>query len=123
MFFLLHIVFTYTNRVIKNEATLRNRFLPLGQFLNVVKFDIVHQWSIARIPDAVNNKAWSFEPEIGLADYTSAYQWILKRKDLLLVENKYFVPAGVETLISESEVKAFWKWRIFDSFVTKENIM
>ena len=47
--------------------------------------------------------------KVGLADYTSAYQWILKRKYLLLVENKYFVPAGVETGISKSEVKAFWK--------------
>ena len=49
------------------------------------------------------------------------------RKDLLLVENKYFVPACVKTCISEIEVKAFLKthfrctWRNFDSFITKKN--
>ena len=79
------------------------------QLLRVLEFDIVLQWSIARNPDAVNNKAWSFEQQVDLADYTSVFQWILKRKDLLLVDNKYFVPTCVETCISEKKLGLFGK--------------
>ena len=49
---------------------------------------------MARNPDDVNKKYWSFEPEPEdvLADYTSTYQWNPKKKDLLLMRNKYFIP-------------------------------
>ena len=50
-----------------------------------------------------------------------------------MYDNKYFVPAGEERNLSESEVKAFWKthtrtentctWRNFDSFVITESKM
>ena len=69
-----------TNKVIKDEGTLRDR-LPLPQFFNVVEHDIVVPWSKARDPAAVNSKAWKSVPDIELKDWTAAYQWILERKE------------------------------------------
>ena len=75
--------------------------LALGKFLHVVEFDIVCQLSITIDPDAINKKDFSSEPELSLEDFTSAYTRILKRKDSLLVENKYFVYDGEERNLSE----------------------
>ena len=55
---------------------------------------ILHKWSIEKDPTQVNNKAWSFEPNVKLKDYTSAYQWYSKRKQIFFQNEYYFVPAG-----------------------------
>ena len=55
---------------------------------------IFHKWSIEKDPAQVNNKAWSFEPNVKLKDYTSAYQWYSKRKQIFFQNEYYFVSAG-----------------------------
>jgi hypothetical protein len=50
--------------------------------------------SIEKDPNQANNKAWSFEPNVTLKNYTSAYQWYSKRKQIFFQNEYYFVPAG-----------------------------
>ena len=61
-----------TNRVVKDESTLRNR-LPLGQFLHVVEHDIIVPWSKARDPTKVNNKTWKSVPDFEFLEFSTAY--------------------------------------------------
>ena len=106
----------------KFEETLRGT-LPLGNY----HLPILHKWSIEKDPTQVNNKAWSFEPNVKLKDYTSAYQWYSKRKQIFFQNEYYFVPAGQKNTLTEREVNTFWKkhtkckWASFDNFVTDES--
>ena len=65
--------------------------------------------SIERNSTTKNNKAWHWEPKVSLKEFTSAYQWIGKRKQTLNYDGIYFAPAGDKIRLLESEVKPFWK--------------
>ena len=93
------------NRVVKDEETLRDR-LPLGQFLDLVKSKIVHNWSVARNEELPNIKAWSFEPKVSLKDYTGAFKWKMKKKSIICKNGLYLVGVG-ENVINERDVSEF----------------
>ena len=118
-----------TNRVIKDLSTFRER-LPLKEFLLLIKDRLVRDWSVNRDPESVNNKAWSNEPLIELSDWTSAHQWLTKKKDVIPLTvgltKLYFIPAGEKTQLCKAQVKRHielrtgCKWTTFEEFVKEE---
>ncbi|CAF1495082.1 unnamed protein product, partial [Didymodactylos carnosus] len=60
-----------TNRVIKDEDTIRGR-LVLSRF-TVVVFSIVMKWSKERNPIRVNSKKFEHQPSITLSHWTDGY--------------------------------------------------
>jgi hypothetical protein len=62
-----------TNRIIKDEATLRER-LALGLFFERT-FDILKYWSKLRDDSHLNFKQFAMEPTIDTKLFNDAYQW------------------------------------------------
>ncbi|RNA25215.1 hypothetical protein BpHYR1_049505, partial [Brachionus plicatilis] len=77
-----------TNRVIKDEDTLRDR-LVLSRF-TVVALSIVKKWSIERNPSKQNTT-------IKLSDWTNGYNWAKLNKQVIEKETDneiiYYLPA------------------------------
>lgn len=69
------------NLQVKKEYMFGNR-TPVGQFLEIVKQKIVHDWSTIRNPANINYKPNSHTPVYTLEDETKAYQWLLKNKSV-----------------------------------------
>ena len=98
-----------TNRVIKDEDTLRER-LVLSRF-TVVLFSIVNKWSKERDPTLINSKKFEHKPLITLSVWTDAYNWVQLNKDVMSICNgdttMYYLPAGEETRITDKEIKRY----------------
>lgn len=98
-----------TNRVIKDEDTIRER-LPLSRF-TIVVFEIVNKLSKERNPTRVNAKNFEHRPTITitLSYWTDGYNWVKLNKEVISVSKGdktiYYIPAGEETTITEKERK------------------
>jgi hypothetical protein len=74
-----------TNRVIKDEDTIRER-LVLSRF-TVVVFSIVNKWSTERSPAHVNSKKFEHHPSITLSYWTDGCNWAKLNKEVIAVPN------------------------------------
>jgi hypothetical protein len=112
-----------TNRVIKDEDTLRER-LVLSKF-TVILFSIVKKWSKERNPALINSKKFEHTPIITLSYWTDAYNWVKLNKEVIHVSNVdttiYYLPAGAEITITDKEVKRYETCR-FNSFDTYKSV-
>ncbi|CAF4368506.1 unnamed protein product [Rotaria sp. Silwood2] len=112
-----------TNRVIKDEDTLRER-LVLSRF-TVVLFSIVNKWSKERNPTLINSKKFEHQPLITLPIWTDAYNWVKLNKAVISICNgdttMYYLPAGEETRITDKEIKRYENCR-FNSFDTYKSV-
>lgn len=109
-----------TNRVIKDEDTIRERF-PSSRF-TVILFEVVGKWSKERNPTRLNAKKFEHEPTITLAYWTEGYNWVKLNKEVISIsksdETIYYIPAGEETTIIEKEVKRYenCRFNLFDTY-------
>jgi hypothetical protein len=112
-----------TNRVIKDEDTLRER-LVLSRF-TVVLFSIVNKWSKERNPTRINSKKIEQQPVIKLSHWTDAYNWVKLNKEVISISNgdttTYYLPAGEEITITDKEIKRYETCR-FNSFDTYKSV-
>ena len=96
-----------TNRVIKDEDTIRER-LVLSRF-TVIVFSIVQKWSTERNPARVNSKKFEHQPSITLSQWTDGYNWVKLNKEVISVSNGdktiYYMPADQEITITDKKVK------------------
>ena len=73
--------------------------------------------SIERDPTTKNNNAWQWGPKVSLKDFTSAYQWLGKRKQTLNCHGKYLALAGDKFVCWRVKLKLFGRdIRNFDNF-------
>ena len=120
------------NRYVKGEHTFGVR-MGVGQFLELIKNNLVKSWSTDRDPNNVNAKVFSGEPTISLEEYTKGYQWIQQKKKVLMKKNRqltlHFTPAKSTEQITTSSIDQFMsvhenlQWQTFDEFVTNESEM
>jgi hypothetical protein len=109
-----------TNRVIKDEDTIRER-LPLSRF-TVAVFEIVNKWSKERNPSRVNAKKFEHQPTITLSCWTDGYNWVKRNKEVISIPKGdrtiYYIPAGEETTITEKEIKRYenCRFNLFDTY-------
>ncbi len=109
-----------TNRVIKDEDTIRER-LPLSRF-TVVVFEIVNKWSKERNPARVNSKTFEHQSLIKLSHWTDGYNWVKLNKEVVSILNGnttiYYLPAGEETTITEKAIKRYetCRFNLFDTY-------
>ena len=99
----------------KEYATLRER-APLPQFLDTVKTKLIHYWSRARDPANVNFRPFETCVLIGLKEYTDAWEWLQKKKKIIVLKLQgdlpssalqlYFVGAG-DRNITKREAQTF----------------
>lgn len=113
-----------TNAWIKREQTLRER-LPVGQFLNTLVY-LLEKWSTNRDPQRVNHVPFAEEPTLSLKLWTTAYQWALSNKEVLVrTLNKnciqYFTASSkmkkpIDKKSLQKYLKIQGKWSSFDEF-------
>jgi len=94
--------FEATNRVIKDEDTLRERIV-LSRF-TVILFWIVKRWSKERDPASVNSKKFEHLSLIKLSNWIDGYNWTNLSKDVISVldvdKTIYYLPANETTTIT-----------------------
>ena len=101
-----------TNRQIKESGTFREK-RDLAHFVSIVENTIVRNWSIERDISTVNSKPFHLEPKVIIRNFTAAYNWLEKRKDVVKIrvnatERLYYIPAGSsKTTLSRNEVDSF----------------
>lgn len=109
-----------TNRVIKDEDTIRER-LALSRF-TVVVFSIVKKWSKERNPAGINSKKFEHQPSITLSRWTDGYNWVTLNKEVVSISNGdktiYYLPADQEITITDKEVKRYetCRFNLFDTY-------
>lgn len=91
--------------------------MPAGPFLQFVKFNIVHQWSLDRDPQInphlanPNYKIVSQIPDYSLSDFTLAYQWIQQNKKTKSINSDsgeiFYIPAKGIDEINSAEIALF----------------
>ena len=124
------------NRYVKEYATLRER-APLPQFLDTVKTKLIHYWSRARDPANVNFRPFETCVLIGLKEYTDAWEWLQKKKKIIVLKLRgdlpssalqlYFVGAG-DRNITKREAQTFLEdrtqriWRSFEEYKAQSSI-
>lgn len=95
-----------TNRYIKDHGLERNR-LGILQFLNIMEKEYITQWSLKRNKEKnLNAIDYATEPILKLCDWTAAYQWILKRKNVIKWNNLHFSRRETSGL-TLNEVKSY----------------
>ena len=110
--------------------------MPAGPFLQFVKFNIVHQWSLDRDPQInphlanPNYKIVSQIPDYSLSDFTLAYQWTQQNKKTKSINSDsgeiFYIPAKGIDEINSAEIALFRQtsadlsWDNYDFF--KKNI-
>lgn len=75
-----------TNRVIKDEDTIRER-LVLSRF-TVVVFSIVKKWLKERNPARVNSKQFEHQPSMTLSQWTNGYNWVKLNKEVIYISKR-----------------------------------
>ncbi len=111
------------NNVIKKENTFRERH-PLSRF-KMIALKTVARWS-----NSYKNglKSIITTPTIHLARFTSAYQWVKSKKEVVVrTETEdlkaYFIPAGKKTSLTEDEIQTHLdntSATTFDNFVKNQ---
>lgn len=75
------------SKTVKYEHSFGSR-MAVGEFFELVKCHIVHNWSSDRNPDDINAKIYASEPIYTLKDQTAAYQWIQAKKKVQIQQVK-----------------------------------
>ena len=111
-----------TNRVIKDEDTLRSR-LPLSQFVAVC-LQIAKKWSESYFGPSPT--VFASTPTIGLNDWTDAYHWIKLNKSILSVNKKNVTTHFVSTkdqneTFGDKQIKdvTVRRWKSFNEYKEK----
>ena len=103
------------NLQVKQEHMFGNR-TPVGQFLELIKQDIVRGWSVIRNPENINAKIYSNSPDYKLEDATYAYQWIQNGKSVQVKKASSvklnFIPSGSTNQIDKEVVDNFMRARL-----------
>ena len=118
------------NLQVKSENTFGNR-TPVGQFVEQVKQNIVHCWSVARDPANINAKIYAHTPIYSLEDQTNAYHWLLKKKQVHVKTQTAlklnFVSSSSTRNITKEDVENFMRaraelnWDDLDSLFESES--
>jgi hypothetical protein len=117
-----------TNKVIKQENTLRERFV-LFRFL-VVAIEMVRKWSRDRDENQSNAILFVNEPTITLSKWTKSYQFAESPKTILEYTSKatdetnYYAPAGAVEKLTKTQLNKYnkRKWNNFDDYKESLNI-
>ena len=103
------------NRSVKDEHSFGCR-MAVGQFFELVKCHIVHNWSSDRNPDDINAKIYASEPVYTLKYQTAAYQWIQAKKIVQIKKlnsgiKLNYIPTSTNQVISKDIVDVFMRSR------------